>query len=619
MSKYKYLYLFILSITGTLQLSGQNVTFQASAPSVVSAGQRFQVTYTVNDAEAKNFRDPNFGELDMMFGPSSSRSMSSSMINGKVTTSSAMTFTYVVQAQKEGTYNISPATVTVDGKSYSSNALTIKALPAGQNAPPGNQSGSNSASRGNSNASATSQDIASDDLFFRASVSKSSVYEQEGLVLTYKLFSRYDRTVVESLKYSNHEGFMTQELELPATKSWQMEVYNGKSYNTVVLNQVLLFPQRSGTITIEPSKLGAIVGVYVPAASRNPFSLPMAGYQEVKKTLMTSAIKIDVKPLPAGKPASFSGTAGSFTMSSSLLPGNPKTNEAVTFKLTFQGNGNLKLIKNPEVKFPADFETYDPKVDNNFKSTTSGMSGFKTIEYMAIPRHAGDFVIPSIEFSYFDLRTQSYKTERTPEYKLHVEKGSGSAAGTVVGNYTDKEMLKLLNEDIRYIKTGNLNIKPYNTYTFGTLTYYLWYIVPLLAAVILFIVFRKQAKENANMALVRTKKANKVAGKRLKKAAGYMKEHKKEEFYDETLKALWGYLSDKLSIPVSELSKNNVEVELGKYGVNDDLIADFTDILGICEFARYAPVDEERSMDKIYQRACDAINGMENTIKKRNN
>ena len=612
----KYLYLFIFLIICTSQAVGQNITFQASAPSAVAVGQQFQVSYSVNNSEVQNFRGPNFGELDVMFGPSSSIGMT--IINGK--SSSSATYTYVVQAQKEGTFNISAATVTVDGKAYSSNTLTIKVVPGGQNVPQNNQSGNNAASRGNSgNAAATSQDIPSEDLFVRASISKQSGYEQEGFVLTYKIFSRYDRTVINDIKYPNYEGFMTQELELPANRQWQTETIDGKIYRAVVLRQLLMFPQRSGTLKIEPAKVDVTIGIYVPMTARNPFSMPMGGYREVKKTLMTSTPSISIKPLPPGKPASFSGTVGNFTMTSSLFPDKLKANEAVTLKLTYRGTGNIKLMKNPEVKFPADFETYDPKVDNNFKTTTSGMTGAKTLEYMAIPRHAGDFVIPSIEFSYFDIKTQSYKTERTPEYKLQVEKGSGSATGTVVGNYTNQEALKLLNEDIRYIKTGDLNIKPYTGFIFGTLSYSLWYIVPLLTAATLFIIFRKQAKENANMALVRTKRANKVAGKRLRKAAVYMKENKKEEFYDETLKALWGYLSDKLSIPVSELSKNNVEAELSKYGVSNELISDFTDILGICEFARYAPVTDDNSMDKIYQRACGAINGMENTIKKRNN
>ncbi|MCL1943372.1 MAG: BatD family protein [Candidatus Azobacteroides sp.] len=615
-----YFCLFIFLITATFKTWGEDVIFRANAPSSVIKERTFQVSYTVNDADAKNFRGPSFGELEVKFGPSSSVSMSTQIINGKTTTSSSLMFTYVVQASKEGSFNIPPATISVDGKSYTSNALIIKVLPPDKNAPQ-SSSGNNMSSQGNLGSSASaSLNVSSDDLFIRAIASKQTVYEQEAFVLTYKLFSRYESTGIDNsnVKFPDYEGFMTQELDIAASQ-WQLENVNGKNYKTAVLRQLVMFPQRSGTLTIPAAKIGTVVGVYVPNSSRNPFNIPMGGVQEVKKVLMTPALTINVKSLPDGKPASFSGALGDFTMSSSIFPEQPKTNEGVTVKLIFRGTGNIKLMKNPEIKFPADFETYDPKVDNNFKATSSGMTGSKTIEYLAIPRHPGDFVIPSAEFSYFDLKTQSYKTLKTPEYKLHVEKGSGNAAGSVVSNYTDQESLKLLNRDIRYIKTGDLHIKPRGEFIFGTWPYYLWYLIPLIIAVALFVIFRKQAKENANLALVRTKKANKVAGKRLKKAAVYLKENQKEEFYDEVLKASWGYLSDKLSIPVSELSKDNVESELAGSGVENALIAEFMDILHSCEFARYAPVGDDNSMEKIYRRTTEVINEMESTIKKRNN
>lgn len=614
-----YLYLFIFILAGAFQVSGNNVVFRANVPNTVIKGQTFRVEFTVNDAEAKNFRGPSFGDLEVKFGPTSSVSMSTQNLNGRVTASSSLTFTYIVLASKEGSFSIPPATVSVDGKSYSSNALTVKVLPPDKNVPQG--SSSNMPSQGGlGNSAATSQTISSEDLFVRAILSKQSGYEQEAFLLTYKLFSRYERTATDgtNTKFPDYEGFMTQEIELPPNKSWQMENLNGRNYATVVLRQLLIFPQRDGVLTIAPAKIGAVVGVYVPRSSNNPFSAPTGGIQEVRKTLTTGAVTVNAKALPSGKPVSFSGALGDFTMTSSLTPEKLRANEPVTLKLTFRGTGNIKLMKNPEVKFPADFETYDPKVDNDFKTTTSGMTGTKTIEYLAIPRHQGDFVIPSIEFSYFDLKTQTYKTVKTPEYKIHVEKAAPGSGG-VVNNYTDKESLKFLNEDIRYIKTDNSKIKQQDDFIFGSWSYYLWYLIPLLSAIALFILFRKQARENANLALVRTKKANKVAGKRLKKANIYMKENKKEEFYDEVLKALWGYLSDKLNIPVSELSKDNVEAELTKYGVAEELITDFMDILNICEFARYAPVDDNNSMDKIYRRTTAAIGGMENTIKKRIN
>ncbi len=616
-----YIHFFILLILSISQAFGQNVNFRANAPNSVINGQQFQVEFVINNADAKNFRGPDFTGFEVKFGPTPSTSMSTRIINGQMSSQSAITFTYVLQAQKEGSFNIAPASISLDGKTYSSNALTIKVLPPDKNAPQNqNQNRNSGVSQGGLGPSAaTSANVSSDNLFIRAITSKQSVYEQEAFLVSYKLYTRYEstQTDVNNYKFPDFEGFVVQEIEPPANKSWQLENYNGKNYYSVVLRQILLFPQRSGTLTIEPAKIGAIVGIYNPQAGMTPFGLPMGGVQEVKKTLMSSAVNITSKPLPSGKPASFSGTVGNIKMTASISPDKFKTNEAVTIKIVFEGTGNIKLLKNPDIKFPQDFETYDPKVDNKFSTTSSGMNGTKTIEYMAIPRHTGDFVIPSVDFSYFDLKSQTYKTESTPEFKLHVEKGSGNPSGAVVSNYTDQENLKFLNEDIRYIKTGNLHIRKQGEFIFGTLSYYLWYIIPLVLFIVLFILFRKQAKENANIALVRTKKANKVATKRLKRANIFLKENKKELFYDEVLKALWGYLSDKLNIPVSELSKNNVELELSRYGVDNSLITDFMDILNTCEFARYAPVDDNNSMDKIYQKAANDINRMENTIKRK--
>jgi hypothetical protein len=292
-----------------------------------------------------------------------------------------------------------------------------------------------------------------------------------------------------------------------------------------------------------------------------------------------------------------------------------KTNDAVTIKLVISGTGNMKLINTPEVGFPQDFEIYDPKVDNKFNLTRNGLAGSKIIEYLAIPRHAGTYTIPPIEFSYFDLKSQSYKTLKTDAYTLNVAKGEGNS-DQVVANFTSKEDLKVLGQDIRYIKTGDTHLTKKDDYFFGSTSYYLWYIAPLALFIALMIINRKQAMENANVAKVRTKKANKVATKRMKNAGKLLAEKKSEAFYDEVLKALWGYISDKLSMPVSQLSKDNIEEELQKHQVADELIKEFINNLNECEFARYAPGNQDEKMDKIYSSAIDVISKMENSIKR---
>ena len=339
-------------------------------------------------------------------------------------------------------------------------------------------------------------------------------------------------------------------------------------------------------------------------------------YQDVKKVITSSPASVTVKPLPAGKPASFSGAVGNFTMNASINSDRVKANEAVTIKLKLTGNGNVKLIKNPEVVFPNDFEIYDPKVETDIKTTAAGVSGSKTIEYYAIPRYAGDFEIPAIEFSYFDTKSLSYKTLKAGPYKLHVEKGDGNAASPVINNFGEKESLKYIGQDIRYLKINDVRFVSKDDVFFGSFLYVLCYLIPSILFVVFFFIYRKQVKENANIALVRTKKANKMAVKRLKNAGKLLKANDKEAFYEEVLRALWGYLSDKLNIPQSNLTKDNVEAELIKYGVDESLINEFMRILNTCEFARYAPAQSSDAMDNLYELTADAIGKMENTIKK---
>jgi hypothetical protein len=328
-------------------------------------------------------------------------------------------------------------------------------------------------------------------------------------------------------------------------------------------------------------------------------------------------VKIFVNKLPANKPASFNGTVGRFTMSSSISANQVKANDAVTLKINIAGAGNMKLIKNPEIKLPDGFETYDPKVTNNYKTNLTGVSGSKSVEYMFIPRHSGNFQIPSAEFTYFDTQDKTYKTLRTPEYSLKVEKGEGGENTTVVGNtYVDKEDVKQLGKDIRYIQADEFELSKESEPIFGTLTCWLMYLIPLLISLFLFLFFHKQVKENSNIDFVRNKKANRVAQKRLNLAKKLLDTNDKEKFYEEVMKAVWTYLSDKLSISVSELTKDRVEFELTKRGVNNSVTEQFIQILNTCEFARYAPGSGQQEMGDLYSETISAISELEELIKK---
>lgn len=606
----RQLIFFLLLAITVLPIQAKNdVTLVAEAPDVVVSGDQFRLTFTVNTQKGKDFLAPSISGFDVLMGPSRSQQSSTQIINGKVSSSSAITYTYILMAGKEGTYTIPAASIEVDGKKIFSNALTIKVLPPDQSA--GNQQsgqGQSNSSRGQ----IAGGKISDKDLFITATAAKTTVYEQEAILLTYKVYTLVNLRQLYG-KMPDLKGFHTQEIELPQQKTFSLEHYNGRNYNTTIWSQYVLFPQQTGKLEIPSITFEGIVAQQT--ISDDPFDAFFngGGYIEVKKKIVTPKVTINVKPLPA-KPDNFSGGVGEFTLSSSINAKEVKTNDAVTIKLTIKGAGNMKLINTPEVKFPEDFEIYDPKVTNNFDVSRAGLSGTQTIEYLAIPRHAGDFTIPQVEFTYFDLKSQAYKTLKTEEYHLKVAKGKGNA-DQVIADFTNKENVKVLGQDVRFIKLGDTELLPKGKVFFGTTGYWLGYIIPFIIFVVLVIFFRKQAAENANIAKVKTKKANKVATKRMKLAGKLLAENKKNEFYDEVLKALWGYISDKLSIPVSQLSKDNIEAELMRYGVSDEVTKTFIDALNECEFARYAPGNENEAMDKVYAASVEAISKMENSIK----
>lgn len=586
------------------QALADKVTFTASAPDAVVVGEQFKLSFTVTTQNIKEFQAPAIKGFDVLMGPSSSKQSSTQIINGNVTSSSIVVLTYILMATTVGEYTIPGASIVAEGNQMVSNSVKIKVLPQDQ-AGNGGQNGGES----------SSISVSNQDLFIKAIVSKTTVYEQEAFVLTYKIYTRETNLHLENAKLPDFKGFHSQEIEMTGNSRWTQEHENGRNYFTTVYRQFVLFPQQSGKLFIDPAQFQMIIRK--PVQSDDPFDAFFNGGSnvvDIRKTIVTPKTAVNVNPLPEGKPAGFSGGVGEFTISSSINSKDIKTNDAITVKLVISGTGNLKLISEPEIKFPNDFEIYDPKVDNQVRLTREGLTGSKIIEYLAIPRHAGTFKIPSVTFSYFDIRSKSYKTLNTEEYVVNVEKGSGNA-DQVIANFTNKEDLKVLGEDIRYIKQNEVTLHPKGSFIYGSMTYWLYYIIPALTFIIFIIVYRKQASENANVAKMRTKKANKVATKRMKLAGKLLSENKKEAFYDEVLKTLWGYISDKLNIPVSRLSKDNIEEKLRNHGVNEELIEEFLNALNECEFARFAPGDENQAMDKVYSSSVEVISKMENSIK----
>ena len=613
----KKILLILLICSQVCATFAQGVEFKASAPAQVIMGKPFQLTYTVNQ-RAKDLRAPEFEDFDYVAGPYTSQSSSTSFVNGKRTSSFALTYTYTLMANKEGTFMIPPATIKVDGSQYSSNGVRITVLPPDQPT----QTSAASQPRNTNQSSATSQQrennqTSAENIFMRTLVSKTKVHEQEVILLSYKLyFAGVDvAQMTNNTRLPEFKGFLKQELEMGEIQT-ELEHYNGRNYQTAVLYRALLFPQRSGDLVIEPAQFEAILRVQNRAQVRSIFDDFFGSYTTVSKQLVAPKVTIHVASLPTEKPAGFSGGVGQFSINSTISSTNLQANEAVTLKLTVQGTGNMKLLKTLAVDWPEGFEVYDPKVTNNFQNTTAGVSGTKTIEYLAIPRAGGTYTLPPVQFSYYDPQADSYKTLTTPEYTIQVARtATEETSATVVNNYVQKEDIQQLGTDIRYIYTGDLErgarIQKQGQVTFGSWLFWLWYIMPTLLAAVLFIVFRKQIKENADITRVRYKKANKIAQRRLKNAERLLKENQKEQFYEEIERAAWTYLSDRLSVPTAQLGKENIAQILAAKSVSEDIIKQLLHVLSTAEFARYAPISDH-AMQDIYDDTTKIINQLEN-------
>ncbi len=603
--------LFIVSVLAIMAgwnvNAQENVEFTASAPDVAYVETPFQLIYSVN-AAAKDLQAPDFQFFEILAGPFESRSSYTQIINGKKSSATNLSYTLTLMPSKTGTFKIPGASIVVDGEKIYSNDLTIKVENAEKNAQKQNEGGTVTGGG--------TQRVTSESIFVRTIVSKTNIYEQEAISVTYKLYTLLDVAQFTGAKLPDFNGFLKQDIEQSQNKQLSAETYKGRSYGTVVLYQAVLFPQHTGEIEIGKASFTALLRLQNKAQVRSIFDDFFDSYTNVEKTLTAPAVTVKVSELPlAGKPATFSGAVGNFNLTSTLSSGNLKTNQAATIKVVISGNGNMKLLKNPEIKFPDGFEVYDPKVDNKFSSGSGGVSGTKTIEYMFIPRRSGKFDIPSAELSYFDLNNKTYRTLRTPAYKINVAKGEGGEA--VVENFTGKEDVTPLAKDIRYLYTGSVKLQPESRPWFGTLPFWMLFLIPLIIAAILFIYFRKHVKENADLAFVKTKKANKVAQKRLRLALKFLEEGKKNQFYEEVMKAVWTYLSDKLVIPVAELNKDNIRLKMNEKGMEKEVTDNFTNILNTCEYASYAPDSGRQEMGNLYGETVDAISRMEEHFKKK--
>lgn len=576
------------------------ITFTASAPGTVIVDKHFRLEYTVNTTD--NVGNPSIGDLkgfEILAGPSISQSFSSRSINGKTTSSHTITFTYTLLPKETGEFTIPGAAIKAGGKSITSNPVTIKVLPAD--------------SKQEKNDDVYS--ISDEDIFIKATVSKTKAYENEALLVTYKLYTLVDISGIVNFNPPSFDGFYAPKIDTPSNLQFDMERYNGRNYYTSVLGQYLLQPMKNGKLKIDPMTMGVVVSRTV--VSNDPFSL-FSGFPEtvrMNKNLESNALEINVAALPKGAPDSFTGAVGDFTVSSTISSTDLSVNSNPTFRVVVEGTGNLNLIEAPKVELPVEFDSYPPVEIDEYKLKKDSYKGRKVYEYVITPNSSGSYTIPGVEFSFFNTKSGRYETLLSDSINVDVKRAQQSASTVSSAPPVSKVRGELLAQDIRHIKSDNGTPAETGGYLFASSVYLLLYLCPVLVLLFFFVLYRKNLKENANVSLVRTKKANKMAVRRLKNAKKLMRQGNSREFYDEVLKALWGYFSDKLSIPVAELTKDNIENELLGRRVSETSVAQLKALLDECEFAHYAPGAAGNSMENIYNQSVNVIGDMENSIK----
>ena len=596
--------------------AAEKVTFEASSPLTVAVGEAFRVEFALNAYPDKGtFKAPSFEGFDVIAGPAESSGQSIQIVNGAMTKSINYTITYVLLPQAAGNVTVGAAEVTVDGTVYRSNALPIEIVNEGKSPGAG---GTQSRPREDSSPDVTAQNqIAKDDILLRAVVSRTSVYKGEPLRVTFKLYERVPVVGYNDVKFPSFNGFWAQELNTDNARR-QRETFNGKVYETLVAKEYLLYPQQAGTFVIEPAELTAVAQVVVPGRRNvDPFFGGGPDFVNVPRKVQSPRINIAVKPLPAGAPASFSGAVGSFTMDAVLPQERLAANSAATYTVKISGTGNLTFVQAPKLTLPASFEQYNVKTTESINTSAAGISGYRQFEYPFIARAEGTYEVEPVEFSYFDPARMQYMTLKSKALELEITpdaKGGGDAP-VVQGRGMSKEEVKLLGQDIRFIKLGSPQLRSVREPFLFSAAYWVLFFGILILFAMVYVALRRQIRESQNVALLRGKRANKVAVQRFRAAKRYMEEQNRHAFYEEMLRALWGYMSDKFNIPVANLTKENVREELHKRGVSSEELQRFTAIITKCDEAQYSPAASAR-MTEVYGEGVDIISRIEAMIKR---
>ena len=601
------------------QMSAQNV-IRVEAPDVVAVNEQFNVTFIIEGEKSpSDFHWSEGDDFQLVWGPQKGSSSSIQIINGKRSSSHQTTFTYILIPKSTGTFQLPVATAMLSGDKIASSSVSIQVVSDGASASQSSGQGSNGAKSSGGGQTSSTGDISSGDLFLRLSLSRSEVVIGEPITATLKIYQRVNVVGFENAKLPTFNGFWSQETFAPTNIEFKRESLDDKIYNTALLRTYVLIPQQSGTITIEPAELVCLVNVRAAqSASSSLFDRFFQDeYQTIRKRVTTPAVKVKVNPLPAGQPASFGGGVGNFGISARLTTDNLKTHDAASLIITVSGRGNVALLEEPKVNFPPDFEVYDTKTTENTDKSNGGTSGSKSFEYPFIPRSHGDFTIDPVEYSYYDVNSGKYVTLKTEPLHIKVAKGKGgdSAPVTTVNSGVERKDVKSLADDIRFIFTGKPNLSGSGSFFVGSVFFWILLALMILGATSVYLAFRKVAAMRADVAGTKNRRATKMAQKRLKLAGEYLDKNLYTAFYEELHKALIGFVSDKLNMDMSEISKDNIASALTEGGVSEEQTKAFTDLLDACEFARYSPDGGNEAMRSHYDAALKVISSIDSGLK----
>lgn len=616
---------FLLSIVYCLSSSAQ-AKFYASAPKTVPLNSNLQLSFTIENGNGTSLKPPAINDFQVLSGPNTSTSMQ--WVNGNVTQS--VTYNYILRPKNQGTFKIGKASIVVSGVTMESNEVSVEVTaPVAQQQqqqkrqrnpfdpfddPFFNQGMEEEEEPQTNNADLEKQ--LKDEVFMKLLVDKNTAYKGEMLTATYKLYFRQNLSGFNVTKAPAFDGYWSQEVELDPKRRPTLETVNGKQYNTIEILKFNLYPQRAGALPVASCELSTVAQVQVRSNSRNFFGSFFGQVQQVPMTLKTSSTVVNVKELPEnGKPAGFSGAVGSYKFETSLSNNEAKTDEPITYTLKISGTGNLKFVDAPTLKFPAEFEVYDPKTKENISNGSGGMSGMKQYDYLIIPRQPGDFKIESKTFSWFEPSSAKYFTINSPEFSVKV---TGEPSKNVNANNgatgVSKEEVSLVGQDIHYIKTTTPDFKKGNSF-FGSAGFVAMYSAPFLLFIGLVVAKRRNEDLAADVIGTKRRRALKFAKKRLSIAAKHLAKSDKKNFYDEVSRAIWGYLGDKLSIDMAELSKDNVEEKLLSRHAKTETISKLKNLLNTCELALYSPVGEGGEMKQNYDIAMNLMADLEDEVK----